>query len=826
MEKPQSHLALLNEHEELIRPSPETLARRKAIEEAEAAALTALQDPGSVDQSKSVINSQASLTSKSATAVQQEQKTKPIIKQPLESTAAAAGKKDVKDKPKSAVSNSPKAARIQQAPHIRDMNTAVLFKRKIRKQFQEKRELNLIYLDADLIPSETSSVSASTGDSEKILDLKEQLADKKLCCHFLVPTNSGENGLHTYRDCAKFVSDSCALVPLESPLIAPKIAKSPNLTLQSTQGSSLDLALLLASMLIGVGYDAYVVSGYACRDVAENSLLNFNYDINKDLSEFIDTQSVDSNYSQVPTTEQSKERSIHYWVLVQPGSLGGVDSFFIEPATGALAQTDDGKYYGIDFVFNHENIWVNLQPNDGNSLKDSIFELADGNRWVSMMGSGEALNHLQEDKINFESIAGKRHREMKYHNASVSYYSGQEDGLVKRLQITSPPTDQAFSVLEWFKNRDDKLVKRAIGAHKCVEIFDKGRNNRKISYDDNVITHVWYNTETRMDSVTELILLKHKLVLKYEDRDDKLHERTIHINEQDGRVTKIGEKFKNGIIDPATAISYRKIIFDIENDRFKIHTDPKANLLMPKIHTFQKISSVKKTFAERYNCESYDPQEKPLNDQELITMYDFLLVREHLTMHAVKSIQREWADLAKSRRLEEQDIVKQFTDSGKVEIQKAQEQNAEEVSSDKFKTALNPGDQIDYLSAFLIDVDINKMDSTSAIKIREQFLKSVKERLVMQSQIMHTRVDKETGERDRLQNELQKHADLLSHAEKEQIRKDVETLQFKLDILESRIAKHKEEATRKYIDMDNKIRNDPRIGKHLNITGTEESLVL
>ncbi len=42
---------------------------------------------------------------------------------------------------------------------------------------------------------------------------------------------------------------------------------SPTYTLKSQQGNSLDKSIVLVSLLRGVGYDAYVVSGYASKRI-------------------------------------------------------------------------------------------------------------------------------------------------------------------------------------------------------------------------------------------------------------------------------------------------------------------------------------------------------------------------------------------------------------------------------------------------------------------------------------------------------------------------------------------------------------------------------
>ena len=37
------------------------------------------------------------------------------------------------------------------------------------------------------------------------------------------------------------------------------------------------------------------------------------------------------------------------------------EAFFIEPTTGYGKSTSDAEYLGIESVWNHQNLWVNMQ---------------------------------------------------------------------------------------------------------------------------------------------------------------------------------------------------------------------------------------------------------------------------------------------------------------------------------------------------------------------------------------------------------------------------------------------------------------------------------
>ena len=57
----------------------------------------------------------------------------------------------------------------------------------------------------------------------------------------------------------------CAL----SFIAQPKELSSPTLILKCQEGNSFNQACLVCSLLLGVGYDAYCVCGYAVREVTE-----------------------------------------------------------------------------------------------------------------------------------------------------------------------------------------------------------------------------------------------------------------------------------------------------------------------------------------------------------------------------------------------------------------------------------------------------------------------------------------------------------------------------------------------------------------------------
>lgn len=109
---------------------------------------------------------------------------------------------------------------------------------------------------------------------------------RKLICSSIRPTKTHYTELYDLAGISRFVSDFIHFEPLEDPLHPPQYVVSPTSTLKWQAGDAFDISVLLASLLIGVGYDAYVCIGYAPRSVVLNdqSGVQYGYKCWKDLA--------------------------------------------------------------------------------------------------------------------------------------------------------------------------------------------------------------------------------------------------------------------------------------------------------------------------------------------------------------------------------------------------------------------------------------------------------------------------------------------------------------------------------------------------------------
>lgn len=220
------------------------------------------------------------------------------------------------------------------------------------------------------------------------------------------------------------------------------------------------MSTLLVSLLTGVGYDAYVISGYAAKHVTQ---LDQSHTHAEELKELIPThfvpkpKVVETKVERFPNQkyhvkqpktlkssfllkqedrlkhlqQQQEKRAkeadqvpevppaedplkglrVHSWVLVLPGKREVSEAFFIESTTGAIFDTQCEVYLGLESVWSPSNYWVNMQIcYDG--LKGISFDLADNMKWEFVLlentspnaRKGEEAEDDEDDKENITEI--------------------------------------------------------------------------------------------------------------------------------------------------------------------------------------------------------------------------------------------------------------------------------------------------------------------------------------------------------------------------------------------------------------------------------------
>lgn len=264
-----------------------------------------------------------------------------------------------------------------------------------------------------------------------LLDPPNEKGIPKFVCTTIRPTLLPQRELYDCHALARFLSGAIEYEPLENPTKPPACLPSPSFTLKWRAGDCFDMATLLASFLIGAGYDAFVVNGIAPRWIclmdqtksplptlpveeafwkaqeAESSASSSSsQDRNSDeiesvalvsrskfTSKYLEKQKEQAHqdakskgsraYETFVATDDDDDdplegKRVHSWVLVRAGKRDVPEHFFLEPTSGRKYLIREAPYTAIEAVWSHENYWVNMQSHP---LYLTLFDLANASDW-------------------------------------------------------------------------------------------------------------------------------------------------------------------------------------------------------------------------------------------------------------------------------------------------------------------------------------------------------------------------------------------------------------------------------------------------------------
>ncbi|KDO23978.1 hypothetical protein SPRG_10675 [Saprolegnia parasitica CBS 223.65] len=264
----------------------------------------------------------------------------------------------------------------------------------------------------------------------------------KFVCTTLRPTLLPFLELYNLEKLATFVSGLIEYEPLADPCKPPLCLPSPAAVLHWQSGDAFDLANLLVSFLIGSGYDAYVVNGFAPRWVClldqsrticpfldtigkldeahdgkvngESKVADDDTAVPKPTSKFVAMMEAkeEARRAEVAAMQDWTKhldddddddddplegKRVHAWVLVRAGRRDVTEHVFIEPSTGRLYPVRDSPYVRIESVWNHQNYFVNMQPH---RLSQCLYDLGHATDWEYVF-----LSSLEKKRIRMAKAA-------------------------------------------------------------------------------------------------------------------------------------------------------------------------------------------------------------------------------------------------------------------------------------------------------------------------------------------------------------------------------------------------------------------------------------
>jgi len=226
----------------------------------------------------------------------------------------------------------------------------------------------------------------------------------KFICSTIRPTKVPFPELYDYIKCAKFIAQHIEYEELNPPNEFPKVIPSPNNVLDWQIGDCFDMSIVLCSLLIAAGYNAFVVYGTAprfittkdesnldCPDIPDEvkiNELNFNEMEDMTNSNIIpDKVPIESKFDKDEEVDKQKKKKedddrnnvidddkpelerydvwygkrLHCWVLIKKNKRVDSDKY-IEPVTGRVYNTKDPPFNTVDAIFNNYNFWINKNP--------------------------------------------------------------------------------------------------------------------------------------------------------------------------------------------------------------------------------------------------------------------------------------------------------------------------------------------------------------------------------------------------------------------------------------------------------------------------------
>eukprot|EP00916_Digyalum_oweni_P012143 GHVL01020104.1.p1 GENE.GHVL01020104.1~~GHVL01020104.1.p1 ORF type:complete len:365 (+),score=92.09 GHVL01020104.1:343-1437(+) len=338
-------------------------------------------------------------------------------------------------------------------------------------------------------------------------------------------------------------------------------------------GDCFDISILLTSLLIGVGYDAFAVMGKAPSNITLKDETNYKIpknspkNIEKNIKNTLIKPSFQSKWDQKTTENKSDDLSdeetffeeedvwegkrCHCWVLIRKGGNRDLpDDIFIESTTGMSYKVDESPYLFIDSLWNDTNYWINMTPRGkeisfSNLKIPKYFEAVlpenpekddEINAPLLLPLPWGCLPVLSRENFNFRFFKGERCGF--YKKSQILNFSpfSQPDGLIRRHSIFKDVDRQIPSQINHiFYARKDGLVNRIQYPLK-MEIFEEFKNIRPDSIKsihkvEGESIDVEFYSDSRLDGVCRRTeIFDKELSETFIDRKDKLTFHSIKLD--------------------------------------------------------------------------------------------------------------------------------------------------------------------------------------------------------------------------------------------------------------------------------------------------------
>lgn len=729
---------------------------------------------------------------------------------------------------------------------------------------------------------------------------------KKFICTYICPVQWVYPELDDWKGAASFVSDHLNFTPLLPSTELPRTIYSSTTILSLQIGNCFDFSILLCSLLIGVGFDAYVVSGYASREccyvdqtrtpcpLLEKSVSTLPTIPATTISKYMvkPIKSFNSKYDMVQLAKKIKQKNneeiqrkmeekkaqfeaekpkpdplfglrVHAWILVKAGQRDIRTDFFIETLTGEHHDLNTDIYQGIESLWNDKNYWVNkfccmkgLKEIDFNlknlffwepllpvehfilkTVKSHITEDEEGEPKESCKTSDMPLTWIRnlnvswkDFEIRFPGFQKERH----YYKVKQYMYSPYYclSGLKTRLRIyDNMELDNLVEVHEFLDNREDKFYKCVIKNHWITEHFKFGNeyalkahsydktnpgpeNNREIEfYPDSRVDGLIKRIESPVSIEEFYKNRKDYLCYSYVDFVPRYEEES---SEYYRSINYIIQKFnRNPLVNAEEDIA--ELTYQLNDDKIFVKYHIPEGCIIPNTREYikpQPSTDGRNTihlYSDTHTSFEADMFTKKKTNLEIYELLKTFIKTEKESIETVRCSENDTKLIILNRTRAKRDD--KITISLYDTIRNFRAKTTRTQISHDFKTKLTTKEEpLDFLDPFFSQLHLAVVSrKEEAYMVREVCLCDLKHRLIMQADLIRSRFELETDQLQKRQTWYYQNKMMLSLEDEQVYLKYCSDTVALLDTLENLLGRHQQTAPHKYMELERRIRKDPRL---------------
>lgn len=443
---------------------------------------------------------------------------------------------------------------------------------------------------------------------------------------------------------AQLVADIITYQQLTLPCELPVSLNTSSTVIQQQRGNSLEMSILLASILIGMNYNVYVVSGYASHAVCSNNQSNTQcadliqhttaqpvqpidfgsytkliqpsfhsrFEHNQRVRTQMNTIQLQNAADQAEREQLLAERKvhdphqherIHFWLLVLPDSTHSKsdvsEPMFIETSTGSVFSIADAtQYVGIESLFNHTSYYINMQHKLPCTALS--YELHDIQHWDCMLGRSSVRGNARTESVSSITITSSSSSQLQ-HNVHSNQW-------IQPIVISKKLYEYRY------------LLGTKHTKYYCCDCY---HYNKYSQPDSAIVRYIVYATDRLGFETSTVKYVK----TRYYNRKDKLIE-SVDNNQDSTKLYTFDAGLTSGLHTYQSTPQQETYIF-YDNTRI----DRLAKRICIKLSNKQKRSSSSTTITEYYNARADRLQQRTLT------------VTSDTTQHQLHTIQLNYSNL-------------------------------------------------------------------------------------------------------------------------------------------------------------------------------------